>query len=144
MAGVQNDVCALRYRVAIYDVVRQGPAHGEVHHRVEPQAFVDEALQIKMTMNLILCKTKEGLSFLKMVPHQLKNLLIVWDWDFYHRIWIFVAIYFWRGFFVIKVHVPWQLLTLPVNCLRHLAGVSKTCLPLSCHSSEPANGGCSM
>lgn len=45
MAGVQNDVCSLRHPVAIYDVIRQSSAHGEVHHRVEPQALVDEALQ---------------------------------------------------------------------------------------------------
>lgn len=44
-ARVENDVCALRHPVAIYDVIRQGSAHGDVHHRVEAQALVDEALQ---------------------------------------------------------------------------------------------------
>lgn len=45
VAGVQNDICALWYPEAIYDVIGQGSTHGEVHHRVKPQAFVDEALQ---------------------------------------------------------------------------------------------------
>lgn len=45
VAGVQNDVCALRYPVALNDIIRQGSTHGEVHHRVEPQAFIDEGLQ---------------------------------------------------------------------------------------------------
>lgn len=45
VAGVQDDVCSLRHPVAVYDVIRQSSAHGEVHHRVEPQALVDEALQ---------------------------------------------------------------------------------------------------
>lgn len=45
VAGVKNDVCALWYPVTLNDIIRQGSAHGEVHHRVEPQAFVDEALQ---------------------------------------------------------------------------------------------------
>lgn len=45
VARVQNDVGALRYPVALDDVIRQGSTHGEVHHRVEPQALVDEALQ---------------------------------------------------------------------------------------------------
>lgn len=44
-AGVQDDICALRYPVAVYDVIRQGFTHGEIHHRVEAQAFLDEALQ---------------------------------------------------------------------------------------------------
>lgn len=44
VAGVQDDVCALRYPVTLNDIIRQGSTHGEVHHRVEPQAFVDEAL----------------------------------------------------------------------------------------------------
>lgn len=45
VAGVQNDVCALRYPVTLNDIIRQGSTHGEVHHRVEAQAFVDEGLQ---------------------------------------------------------------------------------------------------
>lgn len=45
VAGVQNDVRALRYPVTLNDIIRQGPTHGEVHHRVEAQAFVDEGLQ---------------------------------------------------------------------------------------------------
>lgn len=45
VAGVQNDVCAFRHPVTLNDIIRQRPTHGEVHHRVEPQAFVDEALQ---------------------------------------------------------------------------------------------------
>lgn len=45
VAGVQDDVCALRDPVALYDVIRQSSTHGEVNHRVEAQAFVDEALQ---------------------------------------------------------------------------------------------------
>lgn len=45
VAGVQNDIYALWDAVAINDVIRQGTAHGEVHHRVEAQALVDEALQ---------------------------------------------------------------------------------------------------
>lgn len=45
VAGVQDDVCSLRHPIAVYDVIRQSSAHGEVHHRVEPQALVDEALQ---------------------------------------------------------------------------------------------------
>ncbi len=45
MACVQDDVCPLRHPVAIYNVIRQGSTHGEVYHRVEAQAFIDEALQ---------------------------------------------------------------------------------------------------
>lgn len=45
VAGVQNDICALRYPVAIYDVITKGFTHGEVHHGVKTQAFTDEALQ---------------------------------------------------------------------------------------------------
>lgn len=45
VARVQNDICALWYPVALNDVIRQSSSHGEVHHRVEPQAFVDEAFQ---------------------------------------------------------------------------------------------------
>lgn len=45
VAGVQNDVCALRHPVTLDDVIRQGSTHGEVHHRVEPQGFIDEGLQ---------------------------------------------------------------------------------------------------
>lgn len=45
VAGVQNDVCALRYPVTLNDIIQQASTHGEVHHRVEPQGFVDEGLQ---------------------------------------------------------------------------------------------------
>lgn len=45
VAGVQNDVCALGYPVTLDDIIRQGSTHGEVHHRVEPQGFVDEGLK---------------------------------------------------------------------------------------------------
>lgn len=45
VAGVQNDICALRHPVAIYDVITKGFTHGEVHHGVKTQAFTDEALQ---------------------------------------------------------------------------------------------------
>lgn len=45
VAGVQDDIRALRYPVAVNDVIRQGSTHGEVHHRMETQAFVDETLQ---------------------------------------------------------------------------------------------------
>lgn len=44
-ASVENDICALWYPVAIYDVIRKGSTHGEVHHWVEAQTFVDESLQ---------------------------------------------------------------------------------------------------
>lgn len=44
-AGVQDDICALWDPVAVYDVIGQGLTHGEVHHGVEAQALVDEALQ---------------------------------------------------------------------------------------------------
>lgn len=43
--GVEDDVGALRHPVALDDVIRQGSAHGEVHHWVEAQALVDEGLQ---------------------------------------------------------------------------------------------------
>lgn len=45
VAGVQNDVGALRHPVTLNDVIRQGSTHGEVHHWVEAQALVDEGLQ---------------------------------------------------------------------------------------------------
>lgn len=44
VAGVEDDVGALGDPVAINDIIGQGSAHGEVDHRVEAQAFVDEAL----------------------------------------------------------------------------------------------------
>ena len=44
-AGVQNNICAFWYLVTIYDIIREGSSHGEVHHRVKAQALVDEALQ---------------------------------------------------------------------------------------------------
>lgn len=56
VAGVQNDICALRYPVAIYNVIRQGSTHGEVHHRVEAQAFIDEALQQLQLLNIPVLK----------------------------------------------------------------------------------------
>lgn len=44
-ARVQDDICALWHPVTFDDVIRQGSPHGEVHHRVEAQALVDETLQ---------------------------------------------------------------------------------------------------
>lgn len=56
LACVQNDICALWHSVAFYDVVRQGSAHGEVHHWVEAQAFVDEALQHLQLVKVLVLK----------------------------------------------------------------------------------------
>lgn len=55
-ACVQNDVCALRDPVAFYDVIRQGSTHGEVHHWVEAQAFVDEALHHLQLVKILVLK----------------------------------------------------------------------------------------
>lgn len=55
-ACVQNDVCALRYPVAFYDVIGQGSTHGEVHHWVEAQAFVDEALHHLQLVKILVLK----------------------------------------------------------------------------------------
>lgn len=55
-ASVENNICTLRYPVAIDDVIRQGSTHGEVHHRVEAQAFVDEALQPLQLLQVLVLK----------------------------------------------------------------------------------------
>lgn len=55
-AGVEDNICALGDPVAIYDVIKQGSTHGEVHHRVEAQAFVDEALQLLQPLEVPVLK----------------------------------------------------------------------------------------
>lgn len=55
-AGVENDICTLWYPVAVYDVIRQGSTHGEVHHRVEAQTFIDEALQHLQLLKVLVLK----------------------------------------------------------------------------------------
>lgn len=53
-ACIQDDVCALLNPVAVYDVIKKGSTHGEVHHRVEAQAFVDEAFQHRQLLKIFI------------------------------------------------------------------------------------------
>lgn len=53
-ARIQDNVGALLHPVPVYDVIEKGSTHGEVHHWVEAQAFVDEAFQHLQLLKILI------------------------------------------------------------------------------------------